>query len=354
MEKHYAVGVMSGTSLDGIDVAYCTFTKNDNKWSFSIEKAHTYVYSNEWKSKLKLAHKLPAAEFLKLHNDYGEYLGIMIKDFIRKIYTKVDIIASHGHTIFHQPEENFTFQLGEGTRIASITGLPTVSDFRTWDIALGGQGAPLVPVGDKYLFSDYDFCLNLGGFANISLDIEENRSAFDICPVNFVLNRLITEFGFDFDKNGEIGKKGKIDQSLLQELNALEFYHKIPPKSLSREWVEMNIYPLLMKYSVSLYDKLRTIYEHIAIQIYLTINNFKGENLFVTGGGAYNKFLIELFKKYLSQKIVIPENVIIDYKEALIFAFLGVLKIRKEINCFKSVTGAKSDSVVGVLHDPQE
>jgi anhydro-N-acetylmuramic acid kinase len=348
--EYRAIGLMSGTSLDGLDIAACIFYKENNNWSFSVENAITLPYPPEWESHLAKAQLMNGEELIVFHSRYGEFIGEKIVEFIDNTGFEPDLIASHGHTIYHQPENGITFQAGNGAAIAAITGIPTVADFRITDVALGGQGAPLVPAGDRLLFSNYDYCLNLGGFANISFLKEGKLIAFDICPTNFVLNYLAGKTGSSFDNNGETGKTGNLVTPLLEKLNNLDFYRQEPPKSLGREWVEKHFFPLLDSPEVSVPDLLRTVYEHIGIQIgrYLSGN----AKVLVTGGGAFNKFLIEKIKENTEVEIILPSASIISYKEALIFAFLGVLRILNEINCFASVTGAKRDSSCGVIFIP--
>ncbi|KAF0236848.1 MAG: anhydro-N-acetylmuramic acid [Prolixibacteraceae bacterium] len=360
------VGLMSGTSLDGLDLVAVEFWQTGEKWQFKIEAAETLEYSAERKNMLKNAPELSGMELIQLHTEYGHFLGNETKRFIAQNHFQPDIVASHGHTIFHQPEKGFTFQAGSGFEIAAITGITTVADFRSGDVALGGQGAPLVPVGDRFLFSEYEYCLNLGGFANISFEKNEKRVAFDICPVNIVLNYFAEKQGFAFDKNGELGRNGKVNTYLLEKLNQLDFYLKEPPKSLGREWVEQVFMPVLNDVETSANDKLRTVYEHIAQQISGIVSGVEkgggeggekdrereggGGKMLVTGGGAFNVFLIELISEKTQIELVIPAKEIINFKEALIFAFLGVLKFHGEINCLTSVTGAKCDSSVGIMY----
>ncbi len=357
-----AVGLMSGTSLDGLDLVATEFWQIEEKWQFKIEAAETLEYSNEWKTRLKNAPELSGVELIQLHTEYGRFLGYETKRFFTENNFEPDLIASHGHTIFHQPEKGFTFQAGSVFEIAAVTGVTTVADFRSGDVGLGGQGAPLVPVGDRLLFSEYEFCLNLGGFANISFEKDEKRIAFDLCPVNIVLNHFAEKQGFSFDKNGDLGRKGKVNQELLLKLNQLDFYRKTAPKSLGREWVEQVFMPVLNDFEITDEDKLRTVYEHIAKQISGRGEGGGGEEegqgegrgkgrMLVTGGGAFNAFLIELISGKTPVELVIPANEIINFKEALIFAFLGVRKIRGEINCLASVTGAKCDSIVGLIYE---
>jgi anhydro-N-acetylmuramic acid kinase len=357
MKPHFknsikAVGLMSGTSLDGLDLVAVGFWQTGEKWNFHIEAAETVDYSAEWKNRLKNAPELSGEELIQLHTEYGRFLGNETKRFIAQNHFQPDIIASHGHTIFHQPEKGFTFQAGSGFEIAAVSGITTIADFRSGDVALGGQGAPLVPVGDRHLFSEYEYCLNLGGFANISFEKNGKRIAFDLCPVNIILNHFAEKQGFAFDKNGEMGRKGKVNSALLNKLNQLDFYHAEPPKSLGREWVEKVFMPVLNDFEITEEDKLRTVYEHIAQQIAGIIGGGTdkgGGKMLVTGGGAFNAFLIELISGKTPVELVIPAKEIVNFKEALIFAFLGVLRLKDQINCFASVTGAKKDSCSGVV-----
>ncbi|MCK4662734.1 MAG: anhydro-N-acetylmuramic acid kinase, partial [Bacteroidales bacterium] len=349
--QYNVIGVMSGTSLDGLDIVLCNFEYKNQKWSFEIIKAETFKYDNTWKNNLSKADLLNSFDFISFHKEYGKYIGSKIIKFIKNCIINIDFIASHGHTIFHQPEKNITFQIGDGAEIAATTSITTISDFRTLDVALGGQGAPLVPIGDKLLFSQYDYCLNLGGFANISYNIDNKRIAFDICPANIIINYLIKELNLDYDKDGKIAKQGQINSELLNKLNQIDYYRKSYPKSLGKEDLLKTFIPVLEQANINVYDKLRTIYENIAIQISNSMPDVENsKSVFITGGGAYNKFLIELLLKKIKNKIIIPEPTLIEYKEALIFAFLGVLRYRNEINCLSSVTGASQDNTGGIIN----
>jgi len=349
-KQYYVIGLMSGTSLDGVDIAYCRFIETEGQWRYEIVNAQTINYNNEWIEKLKNSRKHDTSNFVQTHTEYGHYLGELTNNFIKENNLNIDFISSHGHTVFHQPEKKITFQIGDGSAIASKCNLPVVCDFRSLDVALGGQGAPLVPIGDKLLFSEYDYCLNLGGFANISYDEGKERIAYDICPVNIVLNKLVKELGKDFDDKGKIAASGIIDNNLLKELNNVSFYKNSPPKSLSKEWFMEIFFPVLKKYNISVQDKLRTVCEHIAVQIANTGKGDKNKTILLTGGGVHNDFLMSRIKALSSHKIIIPSKKIIDFKEALIFAFMGVLRMRKEINCLRSVTGASKDSIGGVIY----
>jgi anhydro-N-acetylmuramic acid kinase len=350
-ETYTVIGVMSGTSLDGIDLARINFTIKNEKWSYEILESETVSYSNDWLNKLKVAVGFSSEELTKLNDDYTDYLGNIIKSFIDKYeISNLDAVSSHGHTILHQPQNGFTLQIGNLPKIAEIINQKVVCDFRVQDVQLGGQGAPLVPIGDRILFSEYDYCLNLGGFSNISFESNNKRIAFDISPVNTVLNFYANKLGLDYDDKGKISKSGKINLELLNELNALDYYRKSFPKSLGFEFVKEIVLPLIENYSISIEDKMHTFTEHIALQTFLALP-IKSGKLFITGGGAYNDFLIERMQFHLSNiKIIIPDNKTLEFKEALIFALLGVLKLRNEINVLSSVTGAKMDHSSGNIY----
>ena len=293
---------------------------------------------------------LASFDLISLHKEYGYFLGDMVNQFLEGSQYKADLISSHGHTIFHRPSENYTFQLGDGSCLASKTGITTVWDIRSQDVALGGQGAPLVPVGDEYLFPEYDLCLNLGGFANISFKSGEKRLAYDICPVNIVINHYSKEQGLEFDKDGDLARFGSVNNQLLNELDNLKYYQLNFPKSLGKEWLTENFLPLVEKYDLGTSDKLRTVYEHIVNQLTISLSIEGKNSILITGGGAYNKFLIQLLsEKKKFKKLVIPEDELVDFKEAIIFGLLGILRFRNEINCFCSVTGARNDCSGGVI-----
>jgi len=352
-ETYKIIGVMSGTSLDGIDLAHINFTIKDNKWRYQILESETISYSQDWLNKLKVAVSFSEENLIELNEEYTELLGNIIKSFITNHKIKnLDAVCSHGHTILHQPQNGFTLQIGNLPKITSIIQEKVVCDFRVQDVKLGGQGAPLVPIGDRILFSEYDYCLNLGGFSNVSFEDNSKRIAFDISPVNTVLNFYANKLGLDYDDKGKIARSGKVDSDLLNELNALDYYKKSFPKSLGFEFVKEIVLPLIEKYSISIEDKMHTFTEHIALQTSLALPNKTGKIL-ITGGGAYNDFLIERMQFHLPNiQIIIPDNKTLEFKEALIFALLGVLKLRNEINVLSSVTGAKMDHSSGNIFIP--
>jgi len=349
--NYNVIGLMSGTSLDGLDLAHIQLRLSDNKWTFKILECETIGYSAIWIDQLKKAINYSDPALMELNINYTELLGSILNNFLQKYKIEnLDAICSHGHTILHQPEKGFTLQIGNLPELAKITNQTVVCDFRVQDVELGGQGAPLVPIGDQFLFSEYDYCLNLGGFSNISFESNKKRIAFDISPVNTVLNFYANQLGLDYDDKGRISRTGAVNTELLDELNQLDFYHKNYPKSLGFEFVKEIILPIVEASNLTIEDKLRTFTEHIAIQFALALPNKKGK-LLLTGGGAYNDFLIECMKLQAPEiEITIPSSKILEYKEALIFALLGVLKLRNEINVLSSVTGAKNDHSSGLVY----
>lgn len=357
-DRYEVIGAMSGTSLDGLDLAYCLFERTREGYSFSIREAQTIPYPAAWQHRLASLVTASALELQEAHVELGRYMGQEVKKFIDTHALMPELLSSHGHTIFHQPAKGFSLQIGEGYQLMLHSGCRVVNDFRSLDVALGGQGAPLVPVGDELLFSAYDFCLNLGGIANVSGRNEGTRLAFDICPVNMVLNQLARRKGLAYDEGGRLAVSGTEDQALLQTLNSLDFYQEKGPKSLGFEWVAATAFPLLEQSKLPIESLLNTFCRHIAQQIRFSIATLaspgKKQKMLVTGGGAYNSFLISLISEELASlgiEVIVPDNQLVEFKEALVFAFLGVLRIRQEVNCLASVTGAKQDSCGGILYE---
>ncbi len=348
--EYAAVGVMSGTSLDGLDLAAVRFRHTGHGWSFELVAAETLEYDAAWQQQLAAAPQLSGLELALLSNRFGQFTGAAVRNFLKKSGFPAELVASHGHTVFHQPDKSLTLQIGNGAAIAAETGLPVVADFRMADVALGGQGAPLVPAGDRLLFGHYRFCLNLGGFSNLSFEENGQRRAGDICPVNIVLNHLARQAGSPYDAGGNLGKSGQIHSKLLEELEQLPFYRQPLPRSLGREWVEKNIMPLFLKYPDTTPNHLRTFYEHAARQMARFFP--AGTEVLVTGGGAFNHFLLHRMQQLSGARMILPGEELISFKEALIFAFLGVLRLRNEINCLASVTGARRDSSGGAIFLP--
>ncbi len=343
---------MSGTSLDGLDIAYCIFTKKENEWVYSLETSETIRYSVSWKTKLSTAHTLLADQLTALHHAYGSLLGTEVRKFLEKhSIKKVDFIASHGHTIFHQPGNGFTFQLGDGNSLHHAAGFPVVSDFRSLDVARGGQGAPLVPIGDQLLFSQYDVCLNLGGIANLSKTEKGKRIAFDVCYANMGLNFLAQKINKPYDRDGELSERGEVNEKLLSKIAKACTALRLKRPSLSREGFEKVIMPLLNDDTVSLEDRLCTFTESIVTEIVLAVGTEKSKTVLCTGGGAFNRFLLyRLIEKGGDEiSLTLPDENLIKFKEALVFAFLGVLRVRGEVNTLKSVTGASKNSSGGLV-----
>lgn len=356
-KKVKVLGMMSGTSLDGLDMALCEFMESPRGWSYRILNTDFRAYDDPMRRILNTAISANAAGLLQLHQTYGQWLGTQAHDFLKTVEAQPDAIASHGHTIHHRPDKGFTFQLGDPQQIALATGIKTVGDFRSLDVALGGQGAPLVPAGDQLLFNQYGFCLNLGGICNISFDLDGKRLAFDIGIANMLLNHLCSPLGLPFDSEGFLARKGKLNPGLLKALDSLPYYGKAYPKSTGYEWFRDGILPLLDQFPDLVENQLHTAVQHMAGQISRQIREIATENqrsVLVTGGGALNTYLVEVLRERLGPKyaIEIPSRELISFKEALIFAFLGALRLEGRINVLASVTGASRDSCSGVVYLP--
>jgi len=353
-----AIGLMSGSSLDGLDIVFAELDDSNNKWSFEIKAADCYEYEREWAERLTQASTLNARDYFHLNALYGKYVGELVNKFIdaNNLHHRVQLIASHGHTVFHEPQNGFTTQLGDGATIAAITGINVVSDLRALDVALGGQGAPIVPMGEKLLFSEFDYFLNIGGIANLSFKTVDGFIAFDVCPANRVLNLLAQKSNKLLDEDGMMAASGKLYTPLLTRLNALDYYAKSFPKSLSNAFGTDIIFPLLQSFQLPVEDVMRTYVEHIVQQVIYAVlktgNVKKDAQMVVTGGGALNAFLVKRLKDALQSleiNLVIPEEGIIKYKEALIMALLGVLRWREENTTLQSVTGASRNSIGGAV-----
>jgi anhydro-N-acetylmuramic acid kinase len=350
--KYTVIGLMSGTSLDGVDIACCSFSKNDSGWSFQLLQAETLPYTTFWKKRLSNAHTLNSEALIELHSSYGQFLGALVHMFIKKHdLKKVDFLSSHGHTIFHQPSKKFTFQLGDGNALHHASGLPVVFDFRSLDVARGGQGAPLVPIGDKLLFGEYDVCINLGGIANLSMDVKGKRIAYDVCYANMGLNYLAQQVNKTYDRNGALAEQGEVNIPLLQALTKKYQSLRTARPSLGREGFEKFIQPLLSNKSISVNDRLRTFTESIVTEIAYAISTKKGNHVLLTGGGAFNNFLLYRLIEQVGDEnfLVLPDEKVIKFKEALVFAFLGVLRVRSDVNTLASATQAQRNSSSGVM-----
>jgi anhydro-N-acetylmuramic acid kinase len=348
MDSYKIIGLMSGTSLDGLDIALCEFNYAD-KWNYKILDAETISYDEEMRKKLASVGSGDAIGLARMNVSFGKFCGEKVADFIRKKNVKVDMVASHGHTIYHQPALGYTLQIGDGAALSAACSLPVVCDFRSLDVALGGQGAPLVPIGDKLLFDEFKYCLNLGGIANISFDQNGERIAFDICACNILFNYLAEKKGRVYDKNGELARSGIVHEKLLEELSKLEYYSRDFPKSLGREDVELILKDFIdsNQYGLSVEDLMATVLEHVAGEIARIAVDQK---MLLTGGGTFNTVLVEAIKRHTASELIKPDDLLINYKEALIFAFLGLKRWVGEVNCLKSVTGANRDNIGGAIY----
>lgn len=349
------IGVMSGTSMDGLDIVCVDLNETQAKvWEYNNLYFSTTPFNPTLLKQLAQSKNCTALELCKLDLEFGKFIGEAINQFLldcKLDKSKIDAIASHGHTVFHQPENKLTLQIGNGNMIAKTTEINTICNFRERDVMNGGQGAPLVPIGDQLLFGNFaDAFLNLGGFANIS-KIGKTVQAYDICPCNLILNFYSEKMGFEYDKNGNLGRKsGQFDENLLQQLENLAFYTQNSPKSLGTEWLENTLLPIFEQSNAPVKTKLRTAYEHIANQIASNITQLCAKQILLTGGGAKNSFLIELIQTKTKGKIILPDTNIIDFKEAIVFALLGALFLENKPNCLASVTGAKKDVCGGEMY----
>lgn len=347
--RYTAIGVMSGSSLDGLDLAHCTFNLERGTWSFEVLKTTTVPYPTSFRQRLLTVMGGSALELAQLHRDLGNFIGTACAELLGG--GDVDLIASHGHTIFHKPSEQLTTQIGCGASIAAISGMPVVCDFRTKDVAMGGHGAPLVPLGEKLLFPVHDSFLNLGGIANLSIH-HGSTTGYDIGICNQALNHLAEEAGQDHDRDGALARSGSLNNELLHALNTLPFYAQNKPRSLGREWFNEHMVRLIDDRRIPLLDRLRTVTVHIATMVAGELNEQDPTTVFVTGGGTHNGFLLELIRSMTRVGMVVPDREVVDFKEALIFALLGVLRLRGETNSLASVTGGARDSIGGAIYLP--
>ncbi|MEO7311028.1 MAG: anhydro-N-acetylmuramic acid kinase [Chitinophagaceae bacterium] len=361
-----AIGIMSGSSLDGLDICFAELDESGGKWTYEILASECMSYSGAWVEKLRNAIHLSGREYMRLHTAYGHYIGEQVNAFIGKynLHHRVQLIASHGHTTFHEPQHKMTGQIGDGAAIAATTGINVVSDLRAMDLALGGQGAPIVPIGEKLLLGDHRYFLNLGGIANISANLPGNYVAFDVCPANRVLNMLVREMGHDYDEGGAIAATGNVDAVLLEQLNGLDFYKQAYPKSLANDFGTDIVYPMIQTAGLSVPDALRTCVEHVAIQIKNAVESLAGpeknigpSSMLVCGGGTLNDFQVERLTALLASmdvQVAVPDKTLIEFKEALVMALIGVLRWREENNVLNTVTGASRSSIGGAVWVGQE
>lgn len=364
MKTYDVIGVMSGTSMDGLDIAYCKITVQNEKYEYELRLAQTIPYSKAWHERLNRVFEQDALTLAQVHTFYGQYVGILLRDFMQKndLQRRIDFIAFHGQTIYHQPNKNYTLQIGNGAAVAAETGKPVVTDFRSTDVALGGQGAPLVPIGDYHLFPNYPICLNLGGIANLTVkDEPQSIYGFDICGCNLLMNALADEKGLAFDRDGKLAAKGKVIPKLLDKLNGWVFLDQTIPKTLGVEMLLEGPLGWIKESDKKTEDKMATVAEHIGIQIGRAIKQCievydprleEETQVLVTGGGVHNKHLVKRLEKHSPVPLHIPSANLINFKEAIIFAFLGVRRWEGKINILASVTGASRDSIGGAVYLP--
>lgn len=363
MDTYRVLGLMSGSSMDGLDIAYCHFSVDeDGNWSYEIKAAETVEYPRKWHLRLRNLTMQNAITYIKTHTYFGHYMGELVNEFIdrHELGEQIDFIASHGQTIFHQPENMLSSQIGDGAALAAVTGLPVICNFRTSDVAYGGQGAPIVPMGDKLLFPAFSFCLNLGGIANLTVNRGGGQMAgYDVCAANLVLNKLAESLGQPFDMGGANARAGQLDDRLLEELDNSWYYKKEPPKTLGGGWVRKVLMPIFRHYRIPTEDKLHTYVEHVAGQIHRDIaqccDDFDmgapdQQRVLVSGGGVFNDYLMERLKDLAEAEVIVPDRNLVKFKEALIIGLLGVLRLRGENNVLSDVTGASQDSCGGEIY----
>ncbi|MBS3913010.1 MAG: anhydro-N-acetylmuramic acid kinase [Bacteroidetes bacterium] len=349
------VGIMSGTSMDGVDLCLAEISESNGSWDYKILARETVPFEEKWRVRLSQLRYQNSEVYVKTDIFFGKYLGELVNNFLQKNNESAELVASHGHTVFHDPAGWITSQAGDGATLSATSGLPVVSNFRRADVALGGQGAPLVGIGDDIFFGEYDACLNLGGFCNISANIEGKRIAYDVAPCNIILNRLARDRGQKYDVNGQIAEAGEVIYPLLNDLNEIPFYKKSWPKSLGREWINKEFWYIVRDFdSEPLENRMKTLVMHIAQQVANTIDHLFGENgngkkILVTGGGANNLCLVDYLRSESDAEIVIPENDIVEYKEALVFGLLGAMRVKNITNTQGSATGAKASTIAGSL-----
>jgi len=360
-KKYHAIGLMSGSSLDGIDLALTTFEVETQPKGelrvlhWEIEKSKTIPYPAQWVSDLQKAPEMSGLELSLLHSKLGNYFGQVVLEFSKETDSPIDYISSHGHTVFHYPQKKMTLQIGDGAAIAALTGIDVFDNFRLQDIAAGGEGAPLAPIVDAYLFPEIKYTLNLGGIANINIKTANGYLAYDLCGANQILNALSKEAGKEYDENGQIAAKGQIIPKLLRQANQWDYLRLAPPKSLDNRQVQNHTVRLFSSYPSPLEDRMFTAVHHIGYQIAASIHphvGFVPEQLLITGGGALNTFLVSVIKEYLSPNIEIikaPDS-LINFKECVLMGLLGLLNIYQLPTTLPSVTGAKWKTVGGCFH----
>lgn len=352
MKDTHVIGVMSGSSLDGLDLAYCRFFQRNALWTYEFICGKTFPFPHSLRISLEKARDLSAIQITELDATLGRWIGQEIKQWMNTEKLTPDLISSHGHTIFHNPQASYTLQIGSGAHIASITQVKVINNFRISDVAKGGQGAPLVPIGELMLFHDHDAFINLGGIANISIIQNTTIRAWDIGPFNQVLNHIAGRAGKLFDENGKMASTGQVIEKWKTHLLEWAYFSQSSPKSLGNEQVHLEIIKKIPEENSA--DLAFTFCQVMSKIIAEEITSNQCKNVLITGGGAYHHFFISLLNFQLPGhiQITLPPKSLIEFKEAIIFAFLGLLRENNQINVLSTVTGATSDSCAGTIYLP--
>ncbi len=347
--KFEVIGLMSGSSLDGLDICFVEFQEQNTQWSFEIKAAKCYPYQQELQGDLRKIGEGSAFQLAEMHTKLSKIKAEYVQQFFEEfpISKNATLIVSHGQTIFHQPEKSFTTQIGCGATLSALTNKTVVCDLRTYDIALGGQGAPLVPFGEKYLFHEYQSFLNIGGICNISTHDKDKIEAYDVCPGNTLLNLLSAQVGQNYDEDGKLARSGQVNEDLFKQLSLINYYQKAFPKSLGTEHILKDWCEIIQNNNLSTADAMATVVEHIAFELGKVLKN---SSVMVTGGGALNSYLIERIAAHTNSKIFLPSQEMIEFKEALIIAFVGLNRYLGRNNFYSSVTGAQRDNMGGAIY----
>lgn len=348
---------MSGTSLDGLDLCAVEFERTNGRWTYRIHAFETIPYRGTlWPEHLTAAYRDRGALRTQVSHEFALWCQGQWLDFGARHQFAAHAVAHHGHTVEHDPLRGITVQIGHEASAFASSPIPVVGDFRSGNVARGGQGAPLVPLADRDLFEDFAVCVNLGGFSNASwTDGGGLRRAGDLGPCNGLLNPLAGELGRDYDPEGTYAATGTARPT--PDLEKLHYYGAPFPKSLGREWMETDFLPAFnAKRPNRTEDALATASAHIAWSIAQGLraaNAPKGPAL-LSGGGAYNTDLIRRLRETAPEWewTVAPKD-ILEAKEALAFAYLGLLRLRGEPNVLASYAGGTADGCDGSIFGPR-
>jgi anhydro-N-acetylmuramic acid kinase len=348
----YILGAMSGSSLDGLDLAICSFTDQS---IFTIHNSTTIELPLDLRTKLKNFSTLNAFQIADLDAYFALFSAHSIRDFTNNWIGGISLVVSHGHTLYHNPANAVSWQIGNGGIIAAVTGIDTLCDLRVQDVALGGQGAPLAALVDLNLFKDYTGLLNLGGIANITINQSNTVYSWDISPCNQVFNHLAQKEGKEFDKGGSIARSGKILMELIHKWQENTYFSQMPPKSMDNTWVKENYIKEIDKIDQPVKILMASFAEFVAIQLSKDLKSLdlNPGKILVTGGGAFNAHFISRLKVHLSPLnwvVEVAEESLINYKEAMLMAYMGHRYINKKTNTISTATGAEKDLISGALY----